>query len=1075
MSGKELFVAKKSLLLVDADSKSLRMLEVSLRKSGFSVTTAIHAADAREKLKHATPDLVITDTKLPGDENGFDFVRNLKGKAETATLPVIFLSSENRLEQKVAGLELGVEDYLTKPIYIKEVLTRVRVLLDKREKQTLERRERSSSFAGLIGDMGLVDLMQTVEIGRKTGHLAIETRDQRGTVSFREGKVCDARSGRLTGERAFYRMLVWNDGTFSMEFGPHDGPDVIELSTQGLLMEGMRRVDEWGRLIEQLPPLDHRFEIDFNELVERLSEIPDEINILLRLFDGHRTLLEVVDETDFGDLEALEIASKLYFEGLIFDTTGMEPAADAGARVEAWLQEPASTPGIDDVGVTDDVADDHMLVPNDTMPPQAAESTPPEPAPLRAGRGAPVSGGILAPPSGASHLSSSGPHDSDDEEDEEDDEDAKAEQTEQAEQAGGERKAKNQDENRQQLNPEVAADLSPAPEVDANAGEANDAAVGKIAAPDNDVAPAAEVADDIAATILEPARPLPQLGDDEPETRSVMPRSAVGATAWSSAQPPPSADDAEDWEDIVAPEEDATPTDSQLRTLPAGGPAKPAAVVDTAADDDEQPTSSAAAAALAQDLGLSHDELALALAAEAGIPSPSPSAPPTIIDDAPHAEPEDLAASIAAQLDSGALHAAEGPNDDDDEATKDANDLDEDATDAGGRRLGLGPLNENSSESPSLNTPIDLKHPARGTPPPAPLTALPSRLASAGNDTMPAEEASGHDASSPGSPAHTDASNEDGREAGDGDDENENENENENDTPEGIATVPAPRRGHASGRSNDGDEIHTRRTQLDLEPLPIIDRFGLSRPVAAGIFVGAFLLLLLVVSQRNSCGGTAARPDAGPEDSLVVSAPKPVVDAGAGDDGDGEEGVDSGVPPLETLPVEKLPDEGVEKPPAQKPRDAGVEKPPVQKLPDEGVEKPPVQKLPDVEKPVDDDALYARHLKSAEGLARRGDFGKSVRAYKAAIAVNPNGAAAHLGLGNAYYELDSLKAALFHLEKARSLTPKDPQAYVLLGAAYQSARKVDDAIKAYERYLELAPNGKFARDIRGILRGLKSQ
>ena len=125
-------MAKKNLLLVDADSKSLRMLEVSLRKSGFSVTTAVNANDARDKVRHAQPDLIITDTKLPGEENGFELVANLKGAAETSSIPIIFLSSENKLELKVTGLELGVEDYLTKPIYIREVLTRVRVLLDKR-------------------------------------------------------------------------------------------------------------------------------------------------------------------------------------------------------------------------------------------------------------------------------------------------------------------------------------------------------------------------------------------------------------------------------------------------------------------------------------------------------------------------------------------------------------------------------------------------------------------------------------------------------------------------------------------------------------------------------------------------------------------------------------------------------------------------------------------------------------------------------------------------------------------------------------------------------------------------------
>ena len=92
------------------------------------------------------------------------------------------------------------------------------------------------------------------------------------------------------------------------------------MSTQGLLMEGMRRLDEWGRLLEQLPPLDAVFEIDETELRERLAEIPDEINDVLKYFDGVRSLMDVVDEVAADDLETLAAISKLYFEGLIVDS-----------------------------------------------------------------------------------------------------------------------------------------------------------------------------------------------------------------------------------------------------------------------------------------------------------------------------------------------------------------------------------------------------------------------------------------------------------------------------------------------------------------------------------------------------------------------------------------------------------------------------------------------------------------------------------------------------------------------------------------------------------------------------------
>jgi len=636
-------MAKKSLLLVDADSKSLRMLEVSLRKSGFSVTTAVHAKDARDKLNHATPDLIITDTKLPGEESGFDFVRALKGKNDTGNIPIIFLSSENRLEQKVAGLELGVEDYLTKPIYIKEVLTRVRVLLDKREKQTLERRERSSSFAGLLGDMGLVDLMQTVEIGRKSGRLFIETRANKGQVSFREGKVCDARSRRLTGERAFYRMLVWNEGTFSMEFGPHDDADVIELSTQGLLMEGMRRVDEWGRLIEQLPPLEHRFEIDFTEFVDRLAEIPDEINALLRLFDGRRTLIEVVDETDFGDLEALEIASKLYFEGLIFDVTDREPPSDGHGRVEAWLQEPAA------VAPSDDDGDHQMLVPNDTTPPMAADGD--------------DGGHFLAPPSGSGEGAGA---------------QAAAAAAAAAATTSSAQSVATSTTPSTALAEQSTAPLEapPSPELHAPPPPNTDAAIEAMfaeAIPTIPARPAPPGPPSLISTSERdpdrtPARPLPGNSEDEPEARSVLPRTAVGARAWSSTTVGAAGadddnrdnddDDPDNWEDIVAPEEEHTPTgaDVPLTLTPAMGsmpnpvvpvsvagreladllddPSEPPAAATADPHDDTMPrrtngddASRRAADELADELGLSDDELALALAA-------NDSAAPTVVEEA---------------------------------------------------------------------------------------------------------------------------------------------------------------------------------------------------------------------------------------------------------------------------------------------------------------------------------------------------------------------------------------------------------------------------------------------------------
>ncbi len=339
-------MAKKQLLLVDADPRSVRVLEVSLKKSGYSVTTASDGADALAKIELSAPDLILSDTRLPRLD-GYELVRRMKDKPEHAHIPVVFLTSQKSIEDKIRGLELGVEDYLTKPIFVRELIARVNLLLARRTQErmaTAMPMSRRTRLSGSLEDMGVVDLLQTFEISRKTGVGKIGNGRREARIYFRDGKVVDAELGRLRGEEAVYRALIWTTGTFEVDFCPIDREDIIPTSTQGLLMEGMRRLDEWGRLLEQLPPLATVFDVDHEQLVERLNEIPDDLNGIMRLFDGKRTLLDVIDDSPFEDLSTLSTITKLFFEGLLVisqaapddDVVPSEEQPQTSARPERW-------------------------------------------------------------------------------------------------------------------------------------------------------------------------------------------------------------------------------------------------------------------------------------------------------------------------------------------------------------------------------------------------------------------------------------------------------------------------------------------------------------------------------------------------------------------------------------------------------------------------------------------------------------------------------------------------------------------------------------------------------------------
>jgi CheY-like chemotaxis protein len=340
-------MARQNLLIVDSDVRNRRVLEVSLRKAGFSITTAGTAEEALEFVAHAEPDLILSDTELPGDD-GFVFCTQLKANARWRSIPFIFLTNDKSIEQKVRGLELGVDDYLTKPIYVKEITTRVSMLLQRKQHERLERKDARTKFTGRLADMAVVDLLQTIEISRKSGVIHFGTEFGAATVWFRDGAVIDAELGRLQGEAAVYRLLGLGDGDFEVEFKTINRNSAIAASTQALLMEGMRRVDEWGRLMEQLPPLGSVLTVNQAAIDSRRDELPAEQLRTIRRFDGRRTIVDVVDDSGQDDLDVLTAISTAYFEGLLtlsHAPTEHPSGEETGAiALEAWDAPAKQTP-----------------------------------------------------------------------------------------------------------------------------------------------------------------------------------------------------------------------------------------------------------------------------------------------------------------------------------------------------------------------------------------------------------------------------------------------------------------------------------------------------------------------------------------------------------------------------------------------------------------------------------------------------------------------------------------------------------------------------------------------------------
>jgi two-component system, OmpR family, response regulator len=114
------------LLVVDDEETILELLSASLRFAGFEVMTAASGAEALRAAAASRPDLVLLDVMMP-DGDGFEVVRRMRSSGPD--VPVIFLSARDGVRERVAGLALGADDYVTKPFSLDEVLERIRAVL----------------------------------------------------------------------------------------------------------------------------------------------------------------------------------------------------------------------------------------------------------------------------------------------------------------------------------------------------------------------------------------------------------------------------------------------------------------------------------------------------------------------------------------------------------------------------------------------------------------------------------------------------------------------------------------------------------------------------------------------------------------------------------------------------------------------------------------------------------------------------------------------------------------------------------------------------------------------------------
>jgi CheY-like chemotaxis protein len=233
------------LLLVDDNPMVLAMLQTALAPMAL-VTTATDAADALLKAVDEPPELLVCDYKMPGMD-GRQLIEKLKSRPATANFSSILMASKADIAERLSPQD-AADDYLEKPFFLKDATRRVKRTIDRMALEKMAKTAPSDGVVrGSLAQMNVIDLMQSLEMGRKSCQLSLSNQGDKCEVFFAEGQVKHATYGNLVGDEAVFKVLRWTGGNFQLDFEGKTDKNTTQLNTQGLLMEGLRLLDESQR------------------------------------------------------------------------------------------------------------------------------------------------------------------------------------------------------------------------------------------------------------------------------------------------------------------------------------------------------------------------------------------------------------------------------------------------------------------------------------------------------------------------------------------------------------------------------------------------------------------------------------------------------------------------------------------------------------------------------------------------------------------------------------------------------------------------------------------------------------
>jgi CheY-like chemotaxis protein len=300
--------AKYTIVICDDGSAQLNRVASLLEQDLIHVKIVSQAEQAFELCTRTQVAILVTDLRFKGGHDGVWLIQKLRQHIATSQMPILVTTLEKNLEKRLETLNLDIDDYVAKPYFAEELAARIGGVLDEIDYIEEFKRSTAHGFVGYLQEMSLIDLIQTLELAKKSGIVSMIRPGGEGQIYVYNGQIIDASWKNFPPFAALMNMISWTWGEFRVALQSVQRDVTIRQSLSEILEKGQTLYHRAQELHRQLPDLDSLWQMNSDNGQPYLKPLQIQY---LNMFEAVGSIRQIVDNSDKDDITSMTTIKNL--------------------------------------------------------------------------------------------------------------------------------------------------------------------------------------------------------------------------------------------------------------------------------------------------------------------------------------------------------------------------------------------------------------------------------------------------------------------------------------------------------------------------------------------------------------------------------------------------------------------------------------------------------------------------------------------------------------------------------------------------------------------------------------------